>query len=113
MASAKSSTNVIIHILDKNDNPPKFLETYYEGIISESSPINSLVLTNSSDPLVLQGYDADSEINALLSYEIVEPLAKKYFHIDSSTGAVRSVRLLDYEQIQKFVFHVKLSDLGK
>lgn len=54
MASATSVSNVIIHILDKNDNAPKFLDVFYEGSISETAPINSLVLTNNSDPLVIK-----------------------------------------------------------
>lgn len=112
MASATAFSNVIIHVLDKNDNAPRFLDVFYEGIVSESAPTNSLVLTNNSDPLVIKAIDLDSEINSLLHYEIVEPFSRKYFQIDSSTGAVRTLRLLDHEVYDKFIFHVKLTDLG-
>lgn len=112
MASSTAINNVIIHVLDKNDNAPNFLDTFYQGIISENSPINSLVLTNKSDPLVLKAIDLDSEINSQLNYEIIEPFSRKYFHIDSSTGAVRTLRILDHEVHDKFIFHVKLTDLG-
>ena len=73
-------------MLDKNDNPPQFLQAFYEGSISESSIIGSLVLTNDNTPLVIKAQDADSEVNALLNYDIIEALPRKYFHIDSSTG---------------------------
>ncbi|XP_017769468.1 PREDICTED: fat-like cadherin-related tumor suppressor homolog isoform X4 [Nicrophorus vespilloides] len=113
MASVSAECNVIVHILDKNDNAPEFLQAVYSGSISESAPVNSLILTNSSDPLVIKAVDADSEVNALLHYDIVEILPRQYFHIDANTGAIRSIRLLDHETVDKFSFHVQVSDLGK
>lgn len=104
---------MIIHILDKNDNVPQFLQFHYYGIISESAPINSLVLTNNSEPLVLKAFDADNDGNALLHFEIVEALARKFFQIDSNTGAIRTLKLLDRETFSSFSFHVQVSDLGK
>lgn len=112
MASVKSQSNVIIHVLDKNDNAPRFINIFYEGSILENSPINSLVLTNNSDPLVILAEDLDSEVNSLLHYEIVESYSRKFFSIDSSTGAVRTLKILDHEVHKKFIFHVKLTDLG-
>lgn len=113
MAGSTAKTNVIVHILDKNDNVPKFLQAMYFGEISEGASIGSLILTNSSTPLVIRADDADSELNALLNYDIVEELPRKFFHIDSSTGAIRTVMVLDHEKIPEFTFHVKVSDLGK
>ncbi|XP_015586979.1 fat-like cadherin-related tumor suppressor homolog isoform X2 [Cephus cinctus] len=113
MAAAVAQCSVIVHVLDKNDNPPRFLQAVYNGEVSEGASIGSLVLTNSSTPLVIKAEDADSELNALLHYDIVEDLPRKYFHIDSSTGAIRTVMVLDHETIPEFVFHVKVSDLGK
>nr|XP_031838717.1 fat-like cadherin-related tumor suppressor homolog isoform X2 [Nomia melanderi] len=113
MADAKATCNVIVHVLDRNDNAPRFLQATYSGEISEGASIGSLVLTNTSTPLVIKAEDADSELNALLNYDIVEDLPRKYFHIDSSTGAIRTVMVLDHESIPKFSFHVKVSDLGK
>ncbi|XP_065170403.1 fat-like cadherin-related tumor suppressor homolog isoform X3 [Atheta coriaria] len=113
MASASAKCNVIVHILDKNDNAPQFLQAVYTGTIPESASIGSLILTNTSDPLVIKALDADSEVNALLHYDIVEILPRQYFHIDANTGAIRTTRLLDYEAFQKFTFHVQVSDKGK
>lgn len=113
MANSSATCSIIIHVLDKNDNAPRFLQAIYNGEISEAASIGSLVLTNSSSPLVIKAEDADSELNALLSYDIVEELPRKYFHIDSSTGAIRTVMILDHETISNFQFHVKVSDLGK
>lgn len=112
MASVSASCNVIVHILDKNDNAPKFLQAVYKGIVSESAPIGSLILTNTSDPLVIKATDADSEVNALLHYDILDILSRQYFHIDPNTGAVRTIRNLDFETHEKYSFHVQVSDLG-
>ncbi|KAJ8918141.1 hypothetical protein NQ315_011598 [Exocentrus adspersus] len=113
MASISAACNVIIHILDKNDNVPQFLQSHYAGVISESAPIKSLILTNTSEPLVIKAFDADSEGNALLHFEIIEILPRRYFEIDSNTGAIRTIRLLDHETYSSFSFHVEVSDLGK
>jgi protocadherin Fat 1/2/3 len=112
MASASATCNVIIHILDKNDNVPRFLQANYSGVVSESAPISSLILTNSSEPLVIKAFDADSEMNALLHYDIIDILPRRYFQIDSTTGAIRTIRLLDHETYDRFTFHVQVSDLG-
>lgn len=106
-------THLFIQILDKNDNSPKFIQTFYEGFSVENSPINSLVMTNGSKPLILKTYDADSGINSLLNFEIIETLPRKYFQIDHLTGAIKNIRLLDFELHRKMVFHVRLSDMGK
>uniref|UniRef100_A0A6P7FFE6 Fat-like cadherin-related tumor suppressor homolog isoform X1 n=1 Tax=Diabrotica virgifera virgifera TaxID=50390 RepID=A0A6P7FFE6_DIAVI len=112
MASISATCNIVIHILDRNDNVPEFLQSHYYGIISEAAPIKSLILTNKSDPLVIKAYDADSEGNSLLEYTIIETLPRKYFEIDSNTGAIRVIKLLDHETYASFAFHVQVSDLG-
>jgi len=85
-AAAKAQCTVIVHVLDRNDNAPRFTQSVYLGSVSEAAAIGSLVLTNTSTPLVITARDQDSELNALLSYDIIEALPQKFFHIDSSTG---------------------------
>lgn len=60
-------------------------------------------------PLVIKAFDIDSGLNALLHYDIVEAMPRRYFHIDSTTGAIKTVMLLDHEKIPLFIFHVKVS----
>lgn len=112
MASVSATCNVIVHILDRNDNAPEFLRSVYKGIVTEGAPVGSLILTNTSEPLVIKATDADSEVNALLHYDIIDILPRQYFHIDASTGAIRTIRLLDYETLNRFSFQVQVSDLG-
>lgn len=116
MASASASCNILVHVLDRNDNAPKFVKSEYHGFATEGNVAGSLVF-NANDsggaPLVIKAQDADSESNALLDFEILDDLSRRYFHIDSSTGAVRTIMTLDYETVPVFRFRVRVSDQGK
>lgn len=129
MASMESTCYVIIQVLDTNDNFPFFEYPIYRGEISEAAPIGSLVTLsensslstittttmsfNETVPLVIKARDMDSGQNALLHFDIVEYLPRKYFHIDSSSGAIKNILILDHEKIPFFSFNVRVSDLGK
>uniref|UniRef100_A0A8V5FTW4 Uncharacterized protein n=1 Tax=Melopsittacus undulatus TaxID=13146 RepID=A0A8V5FTW4_MELUD len=90
-----------------------FLITAFDKLhISEAAPVNSIVRSASNSPLVIRATDADSNQNALLVYQIVESTAKKYFTVDSSTGAIRTIANLDHETIAHFHFHVHVRDSG-
>ncbi|CAM5108710.1 unnamed protein product [Eretmochelys imbricata] len=112
MAGLSTNTTVLVHIRDENDNLPVFMQAEYTGIISESASINSVVLTDKNIPLVIRATDADQESNAVLVYQIVEPSVHKYFAIDSSTGAIRTIMSLDYEETNIFQFSVQVHDMG-
>ncbi|XP_072352995.1 protocadherin Fat 1a isoform X3 [Scyliorhinus torazame] len=112
MAGLSTNITVLIHLQDENDNMPVFTHSEYIGIISESAHVNSVVLNDKNTPLVIQATDADEGSNALLVYQIADPSAKKYFAIDSSTGAIRAVLKLDYEQANIFQFTVQVHDRG-
>lgn len=112
MAGLASNATLLIHVKDENDNAPIFLQKEFKGVISESAPINSVVLTHENSPFVIRASDADCDQNAMLIYQIVEPFAHNYFAIDSSTGAIKITTALDYEQRSVFRFTVQVHDLG-
>lgn len=112
MAGLSSNATLLIHMKDENDNAPVFVQREFKGVISESAPINSIVLTRENTPFVIHASDADCDQNAMLIYQIVEPFAHNYFAIDSSTGAIRITTPLDYEQRSVFRFTVQVHDLG-
>nr|CAD7568523.1 unnamed protein product [Timema californicum] len=118
MAGAKSLCWLSVHVLDRNDNAPRFLQVSYSGSVLESAAIGSLVLTNNSSPLALRARDDDSGLNSLLSYDIVESLPRRFFKIDPITGTVgktcviRTTLGLDYETTPEFHFSVKVFDSG-
>ena len=120
MAGASAKCRLLIHVLDVNDNAPSFAQPLYRGIIVESAPIGSLVTqrisasaSSASPPLVVSARDADAGVNALLSYEIVEPWAARLFAIDSSTGALRTLATLDRERSARLEFTVHVTDQGR
>ncbi|MBZ3882355.1 Protocadherin Fat 3 [Sciurus carolinensis] len=112
MAGMASNATVNIQIVDENDNAPVFLFSQYSGSLSEAAPVNSIVRSLDNSPLVIRATDADSNQNALLVYQIVESTAKKFFTVDSSTGAIRTIANLDHETIAHFHFHVHVRDSG-
>lgn len=80
----------------------------------ESAAAGSLVFQRlSSAPLVVSAKDRDAGVNALLSYDIVEARASQLFAIDSNTGAVRTLAVLDREQMSRIEFTVQVSDHGR
>lgn len=112
MAGLSSNTTLLIHLKDENDNPPVFLQREFKGVISESAPINSIVLTRENTPFVIRASDADQDQNAMLIYQTVEPFSLNHFAIDSNTGAIRITTALDYEQRRVYHFTVQVHDLG-
>ena len=44
--------------------------------------------------------------------QILEEHARRFFAVDESTGAVRTVSALDYEAQPSFQFNVRVSDRG-
>ncbi|KAL7731596.1 hypothetical protein ACLKA6_017535 [Drosophila palustris] len=116
MASESSCQNIIVHVLDTNDNPPKFLENEYIGTISESANLGSyvqMVDDNKKRHLALNVHDPDVGFNGMLQYKIIDDLASNTFKIDSSTGAIKILRSLDYERNTNYSFLVSVSDMGK
>ncbi|XP_041951959.1 protocadherin Fat 1a isoform X7 [Alosa sapidissima] len=112
MAGQASNTTLLVHLKDENDNAPIFIQEEFIGIVSESAPVNSVILTRDNTPLVIRALDADQDASSRLIYQIVEPFAHNYFAIDSSTGAIRTTTELDYEQRNTFRFTVQVHDLG-
>lgn len=112
MAGLGANATLLVHLKDENDNAPVFTQKEFRGVISESAPVNSVVLTRENTPLVIRASDADGDQNAMLVYQIVEPFAHNYFAIDSNTGAIRITAALDYEQRNVFRFTVQVHDLG-
>jgi len=116
-AGVFSTASLVVHVTDINDNRPKFTKRSYTGTIIEGSPIGTEVLEaagsgNRRIPLVVRATDADSGLNALLTYRIVGARALDLFEIDPETGAVRSKVVLDREMSAMYQFGVQVSDSG-
>ncbi|XP_043925801.1 uncharacterized protein LOC122800419 [Protopterus annectens] len=99
-----------VEISDVNDNPPRFLHSYYAAHIQEnSSPGLSICSLMASDP--------DEGKNSKLVYSIADQRIQNmpvlsYFYINSENGTLHSSRSFDYETTQVFVLTVQVEDTG-
>ncbi|XP_038151327.1 protocadherin Fat 2 [Cyprinodon tularosa] len=112
-AGAMSKTLVNIYVVDENDNAPVFQQREYIGQISESAPLNSMVMGKRSTPLVVQASDADRDSNSLLTYMILEPEALKFFKIDPSMGTISIISSVDFETNAEYHLTVQVRDSGE
>uniref|UniRef100_A0A3B3YQB3 FAT atypical cadherin 3b n=1 Tax=Poecilia mexicana TaxID=48701 RepID=A0A3B3YQB3_9TELE len=113
MAGVEASTSVIIQVVDVNDNQPEFQKIRYMGTVSEAAPVNSVVLGEDGNPLVIQATDKDRNHNSLLVFQIIEETARMFFSVDSGTGSIRTIASLDYETYPEFNFRVHVQDSGQ
>uniref|UniRef100_A0A3Q2ZLK4 FAT atypical cadherin 3b n=1 Tax=Kryptolebias marmoratus TaxID=37003 RepID=A0A3Q2ZLK4_KRYMA len=96
-------------MVDVNDNQPEFQQIRYVGRVSEAAPVNSVVLGEDGNPLVIRATDKDRNHNALLVFQIIDETARMFFSVDSGTGTIDS---LDYETFSEFFFRVHVRDSG-
>ncbi|XP_047209457.1 protocadherin alpha-5-like isoform X8 [Girardinichthys multiradiatus] len=106
-----SSTSVIIvHVSDVNDNKPHFTEDIINIFMKENSPTGAVIKTVSA-------VDADTDQNGQLSYSLVHdnsnrlPL-RSMMNINSETGDIISLQSFNFEQLKTFQFKVQATDSG-
>ncbi|KAL5013005.1 hypothetical protein ScPMuIL_011556 [Solemya velum] len=113
IVGASSLACVLVHIVDENDNAPKFLKAKYFGNISESALPDMIIMSTEGTALVVKAEDDDSGLNSQLTYEIVDNSILKYFSIDPNTGAIWTVSPVDREQFSEVEFRVQVHDNGR
>ncbi|XP_016157040.1 PREDICTED: protocadherin gamma-B3-like isoform X4 [Ficedula albicollis] len=105
---ARSGTvQVRINVTDANDNPPVFSKSVYEARVAENLPVDSLVLQ-------VRATDADAGSNGKVSYSFgnVPDGVRLLFTVDSESGEVRTVGALNFEEENKYVFGLEVTDGG-
>ncbi|XP_057586594.1 protocadherin Fat 2 isoform X2 [Hippopotamus amphibius kiboko] len=112
MAGAFTDVMVLVYIIDENDNAPMFSKSAFVGQISEAAPLNSMIMDENNNPLVIRASDSDKEANSLLVYKILEPEVLKFLKIDPSMGTLTTVLEMDYESVPSFRFNVYVHDQG-
>lgn len=95
------STTVIITVLDKNDNPPRFTRLFSVNV-TENAEVNSFVIKVTSS-------DMDIGENANASYSFTENPGEKFL-IDAISGNVTVNGHLDREQQDEYLLKVAAVD---
>lgn len=117
-----AEATVRVHVLDRNEFPPRLERTEYRGVISEASPPGTLVSELPAEsvasrrlattPLVLRTLDEDSVAHRRRSYRILDPDAARLFAVDPVTGALTIRARLDRETAASHSFRVRVLDAG-
>ncbi|KAJ2950025.1 hypothetical protein O0L34_g11362 [Tuta absoluta] len=95
------TSTVIVTVLDKNDNPPRFTRLFSVNV-TENAEIGSFVIKVTSS-------DLDTGPNANASYSFVENPGEK-FMIDPISGNVTVARPLDRELQDEYILKVAAID---
>ncbi|XP_012875753.1 PREDICTED: protocadherin alpha-9-like [Dipodomys ordii] len=98
----------LITVLDANDNAPVFDRTLYTAKLPENVPIGTMVTH-------LNASDLDEGVNGEITYSFssnVSPEIKSKFHIDSVSGEITVIGLIDFEERKVYNIQVEASDRG-
>ncbi|XP_040830125.1 protocadherin alpha-1-like [Ochotona curzoniae] len=102
------TVQLLITVLDVNDNAPRFEQAVYKVRLLETAAPGTLVAT-------VNASDADEGINGEVVFSFsskVSPNTQKTFQIDPSSGEIRVIGELDYEETKSYEIQVKAVDKG-
>jgi hypothetical protein len=100
-------TEVTIHVMDNNDNSPKFEVNPYSVSIAENSDIGTRVIQ-------VKANDKDSGPNADVTYSFAdnEATIANVLHLNPHTGWITTLVEQDRETQEKYLFSVIAKDNG-
>ncbi|XP_034037019.1 protocadherin alpha-C2-like [Thalassophryne amazonica] len=106
---ARSGTaSIIVHVLDTNDNAPKFDKEIYNINSMENSPIGSLVVNLNATDL-----DEGSNSDITYSYSLyTSEKTQETFYLNPSTGEITVKGVLNYEDYKIYDMEVIATDKG-
>ena len=104
--SLQNMTIVSIAIEDLNDNAPEFTEALYRIQVAENVSVGTLVGN-------VYATDNDIGTNSYVTYMLdTSSINVNHFTINSTSGGIYTVQLLDYENIQLYNITVIATDTG-
>ncbi|XP_032952022.1 protocadherin alpha-1 isoform X10 [Rhinolophus ferrumequinum] len=104
----EGTVQLLITVLDVNDNAPLFAQAVYRVHLLETLANGTLVVT-------VNASDADEGVNGEIIFFFGSDVPlniKKNFKIDSSSGEIRLIGRLDYEETKSYEIQVKAVDKG-
>ena len=103
----KDTAKIVAKIIRTNQHSPVFREQIYRGTIRENMEPGSSVLSARQLPLVVSAIDEDSGSNGLVGYRMLSAKDEEMFTIDQYSGAIRTKKSFDFEQVKEFSFYVQ------
>lgn len=94
-----------VSVLDENDNAPVFSDSIYKASIKENNFEEDVVLE-------VKASDNDQGLNGKVSYQMKGLDEQKSFSIHPTTGLIRVLRSLNYEESNSYSFIVEAVDYG-
>lgn len=83
-SAAKTTTSILIELLDVNDNAPKFVQQVFTAVIPETAPINSFVI-------IVEAQDPDDGPGGEIRYDLLnEGEANGLLKINTKTGEIHT-----------------------
>ncbi|XP_060103362.1 protocadherin Fat 4 [Heteronotia binoei] len=101
----RDQATVQVYLKDINDNVPKFLKELYQATISE-------LAANLTQVLRVSASDVDEGNNGLIHYSIIKGNEENQFTIDSGTGQVTLIGILDHEATASYSLLIQAVDSG-
>ena len=101
-----SFTTINIAVKEEPNKPPRFTQSLFQGVVSESAAISSTVVTTSAS-------DSDSGKEGLFSYTLSPSSAVSgIFAVGKTSGDVYTLKTLDREKQSVYNFSVLAVDQG-
>ncbi|XP_053319423.1 protocadherin gamma-C5-like isoform X22 [Spea bombifrons] len=105
-----SQTKITLNISDINDNPPVFVQPFYNAFIRENNDAGSLLCT-------LSAFDQDEGVNAEVTYGVIErqidgSSVSSFVYVNPKNGNIHAQRSFDYEHTQVLKITVRAEDSG-
>ncbi|XP_037863002.2 protocadherin alpha-1 isoform X6 [Chlorocebus sabaeus] len=104
----QGTVELLITVLDVNDNAPLFDQAIYRVHLLETTANGTLVTT-------LNASDADEGVNGEVVFSFDSGISRdiqEKFKVDSSSGEIRLIDKLDYEETKSYEIQVKAVDKG-
>ncbi|XP_069017360.1 protocadherin Fat 4 isoform X2 [Embiotoca jacksoni] len=98
----KDRATVIVIILDRNDNAPRFSQIFLTEVPEDASVGHTVIQVTSADD--------DTDANAVITYSIIDQSDGMLFDIDVTTGYITVERLLDREVQDHYILKVNAND---
>ncbi|XP_063269924.1 protocadherin gamma-A10-like [Prinia subflava] len=101
------TARIRVTVLDANDNAPVFSQAEYTVRVPEDVPVGSVLVT-------LTATDADEGLYGHVKYSVKKTIdmASDIFHLDTETGEIKLLRILDFEEGDSYELKVQAHDSG-